>query len=180
MKDLKLNADGDLALENADLAIVEGAAEIGQGVALALASIRGEYILDESAGLDVFGLVLGKSSAVLRDAEIKREMLARPGVASLEAYTAAVDGVTRELTVNAELRAATGEAITVVNARIFVPEAGEPPIPIEPPSIFDPLPVLDLAGVNNWIWQAPNIALQAAPPLAAIGSPLPVKSTEGP
>lgn len=183
MKDLKLNAEGDLALEDADLALVEGAAEIGQGVKIALGSIRGEYILDETAGLDLFGLVLGKSDPALRDAEIKREMLARPGVAALVSYAALVDASTRRLTVSAELRAEDGSRIVERGARVYVPAAGappEPPIPPEPPLITDPLPVLDLAGLNNWIWQAPNIALQAAPPLAAIGSPLPVKATEGP
>lgn len=183
MKDLKLNADGDLALEDADLALVEGAAEIGQGVKLALSSIRGEYILDTAAGLDLFGLVLGKSDPALRDAEIKREALARPGVAAIVSYAASVDPATRVLTVAAELRADDGEAITLRNTRIYIPEAGEPPeppIPPEPSLVTDPLPVLDLDGLNNWIWQAPNIALQAAPPLAAIGSPLPVKATEGP
>lgn len=183
MKDLKLNAEGDLALEDADLALVEGAPEIGQGVKLALGSIRGEYILDTSAGLDLFGLVLGKSDPALRDAEIKREMLARPGVAALVSYAAAVDASTRVLTVSAELRADDGERIVERNTRIYIPEPGEPPeppIPPEPPLVTDPLPVLDLDGLNNWIWEAPNVALQAAPPLAALGSPLPVKATEGP
>lgn len=178
-----MNAEGDLALEDADLALVEGAAEIGQGVKLALGSIRGEYILDTSAGLDLFGLVLGKSDPALRDAEIKREVLARPGVAALVSYAAAVDASTRVLTVSAELRADDGERIVERNTRIYIPEPGEPPeppIPPEPPLVTDPLPVLDLDGLNNWIWEAPNVALQAAPPLAAIGSPLPVKATEGP
>lgn len=180
MIDLKLNAEGDLALENADLAVVSGADEIGQGVGLGLASIRGEYILDTRAGLDLFGLVLGKAPAVLRDAELKREMLARPGVAELVSYTATLNASTRVLQVSAELRADDGEIITLDNARIYVPAAGAPPEPPEPPDLLARLPVGDLDGLQNWIWSAPNVQLQAAPPLGALGATLPVKITEGP
>lgn len=166
MKDLKLNAEGDLALEDADLALVEGAAEIGQGVKLALGSIRGEYILDTSAGLDLFGLVLGKSDPALRDAEIKREMLARPGVAALVSYAAAVDASTRVLTVSAELRAEDGERIVERNTRIYIPEPGEPP---EPPSAPDLLPAIQAIVLSSW---APPLELDTLTTFPALEADL--------
>lgn len=179
MIDLKLGPDGDLELAGADIASVDGAEEVAQGLKLALRSVKGEYILDQRAGLDLFGLVLGKSVPVLRDAEIKREILATPDVAELRAYSA-IQTPDRELIVTLEAVASDGTLIKLGNQRIFVPTAGEPPEPPEPPDLLAPLPVSDLDGAQNWIWQPPNIALQAAPPLGALGSTLPVKSTEGP
>lgn len=150
MIDLLLDEKGDLALEGGDLRFVNGAPEIGQGLEIGLRSVRGEYILDRRRGLDLFGRVLGRRDPAIRDAEIKREILARPGVAELVSYKAEQDDKSRELFVSFEARAEDGTPLVSTAERIFIP-APAPAPPAEPEAdplelVLAPRPVFTAAG----------------------------------
>lgn len=151
MIDLKLDDNADLAVDTGELELVDGIDEIAQGVAIALRSVKGEYVLDRREGLDLFGRVLGRQDEEIRDAEIKREILARPGVDELVEYTATVDDATRELAVSFVARAELGATLAVDGQRIFVP--APPELPAEPDQgnpvelALAPRPVFNASGV---------------------------------
>lgn len=132
MIDLLLDENGDLDMSADDLSFVEDAEEIAQGVEIGLRSFKGEYILDRRKGLDAFGRVLGKSDEDVRDAEIKREIIERPGVLELVSYAAELELPSRQLTVTFTARALDGTAFTVTSRPAFIPV-------ITPPEVVEPL-----------------------------------------
>lgn len=109
--DLALDPDtGDLALTGGRLQTVTGAAEVTQRLRLALGVHTGEWLLDTSFGVDWLGKVLGKGRSKPRvDAEIKRAILATPGVTRLTAYTSTITG--RSLAVNFTVATAADELL---------------------------------------------------------------------
>lgn len=108
--DLQLGADGDLALERGDGVRVAGAAEIVQRLRLALGTHTGEWLLNTGFGTDWRGAVLGKGLPAARaEAELKRAILATPGVARLTAWRASRAG--RELHITFELLTDDGDAL---------------------------------------------------------------------
>lgn len=81
VRDLKLDADGDIVLENGDLALVSDAEAIAQAVRGALSLVQGEWFLDVTAGVPYFESVwlrAPKESEV--DAVLRSAILAVPGV----------------------------------------------------------------------------------------------------
>lgn len=106
MIDIAINEDpssddfGDIYLDGSgDLATVEDSEAIDQGVRLGLRLIKGEWFLDENAGLDYFGRIFEKGiSPSVIAAILKAEVLSNPGIISVETF---------------ELDFAAGRALTV-------------------------------------------------------------------
>lgn len=62
IRDFKGTADGEWAIENGDLAVVEGAEAIPQGIRVRLQMFKGECYLNESAGVDYIDRILVKNT----------------------------------------------------------------------------------------------------------------------
>lgn len=91
MIDLKLDATHDLALEDGDLALIDGPEQVAQSVDLSIRIWEGEWFLDRRIGIDYRGKVFGKNThPVIRDAEIKSEILNVEEVEEFSNYTAEV------------------------------------------------------------------------------------------
>lgn len=114
-RDLKLDASGDFELENGDLALVSDVAAIGQAVRIRLQFFKGEWFLDEDAGVPYYQDVLGKKNpspnvlaAIFQDA-----VLETPGVASISDLRVTIDAQTRRLSVTVSALSDTGELVAV-------------------------------------------------------------------
>lgn len=87
MKDIRLQPDGDLAVDTFDLGIVSGADQVSQRLQTRLRSVLGEWYLDPSFGVPYFEEILVKNpdlsrvTAVLNDA-----VLADPEVLEITSY----------------------------------------------------------------------------------------------
>lgn len=189
MIDLMLDDNADLSVDTGDMQMITGVDEVAQGVAIALRSVKGEYVLDRRAGLDLFGRVLGRQDAEIRDSEIKREILARPGVDELLEYEAKVEDKTRELFVSFVARAEDGSDLVIDGQRIFVPtppEPSPPPVPDADPLelALAPRPVYNPEGLINNTFPTSE---ESATPFVArmnvgvfVAVPRPVNPTEEP
>lgn len=79
--DLRLDEAGDLALESGDLVTVSGVEEIAQRLRIRLRLFRGEWLLDEAAGVPYWEQILGhKLSRAALLTIIRDQILACPGV----------------------------------------------------------------------------------------------------
>lgn len=90
--DLHLDASGNLAL-------VHDGEAVGQHARARLMFWRGEWFLNEEAGVDWTRYVLGRapSEQPITEAVIKREIQATPGVSAIVEFDAAYDRASRGL-----------------------------------------------------------------------------------
>lgn len=114
MRVRKLDADGDMAFgqgaANYYLNTPEG---VGQCIVTRLRLIKGEWFLDVTQVTD-WGKIVGRNVAGSYDAEIKRVILATPGVTSLVSYSSSRTA-DRKLTVIARVLTAysTTQVVTI-------------------------------------------------------------------
>lgn len=118
VRDLKLTAAGDLDVTGGDLQLtydgpgstVEQRKDArAQHLRQRLKLVLGEWFIDEDAGTDWFGQVIGQKNpnlAVVR-ALIEERVLGTPGIASVSRLDMDLDRTTRELSI--ALRAVTTE-----------------------------------------------------------------------
>lgn len=104
--DLALDQDGDLAFSGGDLVLITGAEEVAQRIRIRLRLFRGEWFLDEGAGVPYFERILGAKLGRQGLVSIVREELRRvQGVASIESLSAEIEGrrarITFRVTTNA-------------------------------------------------------------------------------
>jgi hypothetical protein len=99
--DLLLDADGDLAITNNDLVLVDDLAiETAQRIRIKLQLFRGEWFLNPAAGMPYRELIWPKTVPVQTKLNvIRRTLLGDPAIASLSALSLTVDPVTRAATV---------------------------------------------------------------------------------
>lgn len=113
-QNLKLDADGDITLENGNLAFVADAEALEQKIDCALALFQGEWFLDETVGVPYFQSILGKGRSLSVIREIFRtQLLAIRGVDEVLSLTVSQDRsartVTVDWTVSSDLGELTGE-----------------------------------------------------------------------
>lgn len=102
--DLKLNIDGDLAIEGGDLVLISGHQAVGQDIATCLKSCRGDWILDVNVGIPYFDFIFVKNpNRLIINAIITEAIESRPGVDRVINMVYDFDAVTRTLTL-AKLR----------------------------------------------------------------------------
>jgi hypothetical protein len=110
----RLDADGDLAVGKNNFLYGYGAEEVAQNVRTRLKFFLGEWFLDTADGMDWFGSVLGKGSALVsRESVIRRRILLTPGCSGMTAFSVTADIATRELTVSATIVSQSGESADI-------------------------------------------------------------------
>lgn len=104
--------EGDLRITSAQLATVSGREAIAQDLAVCLAWFREEWFLDTRRGLPWLQSVIGvRTSDAIVSAIIRRAILQRPGVASLESLTVETDNPERGIVIGYVVRTVDGEEI---------------------------------------------------------------------
>jgi hypothetical protein len=110
MRDLKLDINGDLAIEGGDLVIVSGAECLAQYLRTRLRLFAGEWFLDTRLGVPYFEQILVKSPDLsLIETGIKAVVLETPGVLALTAFEMTHDRAARTLTVSFTVSTDDGE-----------------------------------------------------------------------
>lgn len=95
-----LDANGDMTFgRGSGNFLVNTPEAVAQCVKTRLLLKQGEWFLDTSAGVPWDTQVLGTGTAQLRDIAIKDAVLGTQGVTSIDAYSSAVDPLTRAFTV---------------------------------------------------------------------------------
>lgn len=104
--ELKLGADGDLALDAAGTLVqLDGSEAIAQQCATRLRFGLGEYFGDLRQGIPYFEEILIKGGSLPRAREIvRRALLTVPGVVDVPQVTLDFDSATRELTITWQAR----------------------------------------------------------------------------
>lgn len=99
--DLKLDDDGDLALENDDLVLLDGVDAIVQDVAVRLRTFKGEWFLDQRIGIPYLQQILGQKPRLMAIKAIYRAaILTTPGVTGVDDLQVTYDGKTRSISVS--------------------------------------------------------------------------------
>lgn len=112
-RDLLLDADGDLAFVGGDVAFVSGVDAIRQDAACRLRFVRGEWPLAPSVGVEYHEAIFVKAPDLARIRAIyTRELLATPGIVSVESVDLSLDASTRKLSGTFRATADTGAVIT--------------------------------------------------------------------
>lgn len=93
---------------------------VAQAVLTALMLHQGEWFLDTTVGMPWETQVLGFGTQSLYDSAIKNAILGVENVTSIEQYSSDLNTVTRNLSVNAIVNTAFGQA--KVNTSILVPQ----------------------------------------------------------
>ena len=102
MKDLKLNAAGDLDISNFDFAITN---DLGQKLRQHLRLFKGEWFLNLDAGIPYFEDILGKKNALnIIESKFVQAISAIEEVAEILKLNLSIDSKTRTLKVNVTVR----------------------------------------------------------------------------
>lgn len=110
-----LDANGDMTLGQGSANFYQNSsAGVAQCIITRLKLIKGEWFLDITAGTDWNGKILGRQSGY--DAEIRRVILATPGVTSITTYSSALTG--RALSISATVLTAYSVQPVAVQASL--------------------------------------------------------------
>jgi hypothetical protein len=113
--DIKLDTDGDLAIEDGDVAWLDGADAVAQHIRCRLRMFKGEWFLNEDEGVPWFDEIFEKGVEDGRVVAILRKViLGTPGVTSLTSLSLTHDRAERELSVVFE--AVTDLGVNIVSA----------------------------------------------------------------
>lgn len=96
-RDLKLDGDGDLAVESGDLALVGGADSVAQHIRIRVRFFLGEWFLDESRGVPYLQRVFVKAPRPgLVQSVLRKAIEGTPGVRSVTELDVSTDARTRK------------------------------------------------------------------------------------
>ena len=116
MKVRRLDNNQDMTFGNGGLNFIEdSAAAVKQNLYTRLKLWLGEWFLNTTDGTDWLGKCIGKSTLETASEEIRRVILATPGVTAISSLTISDDKSTRVITVTADVLTKYGE--TSVNLR---------------------------------------------------------------
>lgn len=103
---------GDLRIVSAQLATVSGREAIAQDLAVCLSWFRGEWFLDTRRGLPWLQSVIGvRTTDAIVASIIRRAIMQRPGVASIDSLTVETDSPERGIAIGYVVRTVDGETI---------------------------------------------------------------------
>lgn len=112
--DIKLDDNGDIAIEDGDIVLIDGIERVKQTVVLSLGIIRGEYPYDTDFGIPVISidaqgrplstyLFDDRMTSAQRHAFISQYLLSLDDITSIEMLSVDVDQKQRKLYVYADL-----------------------------------------------------------------------------
>lgn len=96
-RDFRLDAQGDLSLEEGDMVLISGAEGVASDLGARLQTFAGEWFLDGNLGMPYLQQVFGKQPLPRIEELFRRAILETPGVSRIERL--AVTKVGRELRV---------------------------------------------------------------------------------
>lgn len=98
--DLKLDGNGDLAIENNDLVLLSGLEAIAQGCLIRLKFFKGEWFLDTRLGTPWFQSILGEKPRTNVVSQIIRKViLGTPGILTITNFNPDFDSATRTFSI---------------------------------------------------------------------------------
>jgi hypothetical protein len=97
--DLKFSG-GELAIEGGDLVLLDGSDAIRQHLECRLRFVRGEWFLDQNAGVPYFEEIFGRHQVSSVAAIFSKEIRDTPHISELVDLTPRFDGVTRKLSIS--------------------------------------------------------------------------------
>lgn len=107
--DLRLT-DYDLDITNGELSWVTGAEAVAQDIQMRLRTFLGECVYDESAGVPYLQIIFEKgTSSFSIESILRSQILATPGVISIESFTFTVDPLTRTFSGTSKVITTDGE-----------------------------------------------------------------------
>lgn len=99
-KDLKIDTDGNLVIEDGDLVLIEDQEVVAQSLRILFQTVQGEWFLNTDAGIDYLGIVFRKGAQQSEiEAHLRSKILGIPHVQEIEKFTAEVDKSSRSLTI---------------------------------------------------------------------------------
>lgn len=110
LREIGLDANGDLAFEGGDLVILEDESAVAQRIATRLKTIKGEWVFDQTIGTPWFQSILGARPRRGLITQLLRQRVAdTQGVDRIDSFSVDIDSATRGLTV-------TGSVVVEGNA----------------------------------------------------------------
>lgn len=101
MADLKLDANGDLAIENGDLVIIDGVDAVAQNIEVRLRFFKEEWFLDTRLGMPYYEKILGKKPRLnLLKSIFRKAILTTPGMIRIDDFQIDYEGVERKINVS--------------------------------------------------------------------------------
>lgn len=115
VRDLKLDAFGDLVVENGDLALVGGLDALRQDAETRLKLVLSEWFLAVSKGVDWFGEILVKNPNMARvEAIFRQELLDTPGITGVLEMPLSFDHASRALSGSFRATSDLGEVVGTI------------------------------------------------------------------
>lgn len=109
--DLALTASGGLRVAS----VVTGADAVRQKLHMRLGLVAGEYVLDRSVGMPLFGQILGRASGrTVAEGVYRRAITSCPGVRSLDRFRFSI-GMDRRASLTFAVTAESGEVVTITD-----------------------------------------------------------------
>ena len=98
---IKLDSDGDIAIESGEMVFITSREEIAQFISQKIKTFFGEWFLDVRLGIPYFSSILIKrvQPAVIESIFIN-EILATPGVVKITEFDINLDKLTRRMTLD--------------------------------------------------------------------------------
>lgn len=99
--DLKLDSNGDLAIEDGDLVLIDGVEAIAQDCEVRLKFFQGEWFLDQRLGVPWFQKILGHKPRLNAVSQIiQKAILTTPGILAITDFALDYEGATRKLSIS--------------------------------------------------------------------------------
>lgn len=112
VRTLALDADGDLAVANGQLTLVDGADAVRQALQLRLSIWQGEWFADTTVGVPYLRFLGIPGALPLAESLLRRAISTCPGVATLDRFSLTLDA-RRRAVVSFAVTAITGEPVEV-------------------------------------------------------------------
>jgi hypothetical protein len=129
VRDIKLNAGGDLDFTSGDLHFLDDSLCIIQSISNRLQFWQGEWFLDTRQGMPYFQQIFAKGvNQALIKSIFRNAILTTPGVVSVLNVDLAFNSSSRALTVTWQAKISTGQTVTQSDNLIFPSSSAIPPI----------------------------------------------------